>query len=52
MERYDDVSFSKSDLLPRPLLLPPRIGSDRRMSVLAWPIAPSLVLPYLKQDAG
>ena len=44
MERYDDVSSCKSSLLPRPLLLPPRIGSDRRVSVLAWLIArrPSL----------
>jgi hypothetical protein len=39
MERYDDVSFSKFDLLPRPILLPLRIGSDWRISVLTWLIA-------------
>jgi hypothetical protein len=51
MERYDDVSFSKCNFLPR-LLLPPRVGSDWYMSVLAWLIAPFFILPTLEQGAG
>jgi len=49
---HDDASCSKSEILPRPLFLPSRVGSDRCMSVLAWLIAPSLVLPTLEQGAG
>jgi len=38
--------------LPRPLFLPPHLGSNRRMSMLTWLIPPSLVLAYFKQGAG
>jgi hypothetical protein len=53
MELFDDVSsLAGLRFLPRPLLLPPNIGSDRRVSVLARLIASSLVPPLFEQDAG